>query len=291
MARLVYVTIIPHDPTLPRNVEAADDGHPVFRIIRTDYERIRAGLAAARPDVIVMASGDHFNQWFYSNIPTFAVGKGTKSSGPFPWERDVYGIGSYETAGDHDLGRHLLERGLEHHFDLAASDVYNIDHGFTVPLNFVRPEQDVPVVPLWTNVLIPPLPPGQRYYDLGVMLRSIIEEYPKDLRVAVIATGHMTNSVGGPAMLHMTEEPVTEWDLRTWDLFTNGRVKDLLSDCTWNKLYEQGNGTPGFMVHLVAWGVTGGKVPNWSDLTSSPVTFPNPFIEWNEQCLNEGARN
>ncbi|HWI30070.1 MAG TPA: hypothetical protein VNT50_01130 [Microbacterium sp.] len=290
MATLVYTTIVPHDPTLPAMVANADGGHPVFAQIRRDYDRIRAGLAEASPDVIVFASGDHFNQWFYGNIPAFAIGKGSVSSGPFGWEREVYGIGSYAAPGHHDLGRHLLEGALADHFDVAASDVYGIDHGFTVPLTFIRPEQDLPVVPVWTNLLVPPIPPGRRYYDLGRMLRRVVESYPDDLRVALVATGHMTNSVGGPGMISFTQQPVTEWDLRTWELFTNGRVDDLLPECTWDKLYAQGNGTPGFMAHLVAWGAVGGALPSWSELTSSPVSFPNPFVEWDELRIAEGSR-
>jgi len=168
MAKVVYTTIVPHDPTLPAAVANAQHGHPVFARIRELYTLVRENLAAARPDVIVVASGDHFNQWFYGNIPAFAVGKGARSAGPFRWEQEVYGIETYDARGHHDLGRHLLEGGLARHFDLAASDVYGIDHGFTVPLRFIRPEADVPIIPLWTNVMVPPLPPGQRYYDLGV---------------------------------------------------------------------------------------------------------------------------
>lgn len=292
MAKVVYITIVPHDPTLPSAVAGADaeGSHPVFTTIRSDYERIQSGLDAARPDVIVMASGDHFNQWFYDNIPVFAVGKSDQSAGPFPWEEEVYGLGRYTAPGHHDLGRHILEGTLNHHFDMAASDIYRIDHGFTVPLSFIRPEQDLPIVPVWTNVLIPPLPPGERYFELGRALREVIELYPEDLRVAIVATGHMTNAVGGPGMLDLIQGPLSPWDLRTWELFTNGRVADLLPDCTWDKLYAQGNGTPGFMVHLVAWGAAGGAVPSWAELTSSPTSFPNPFVEWDEQLLNSEVR-
>ncbi|MFF0501832.1 hypothetical protein ACFYU5_35975 [Nocardia aobensis] len=191
----------------------------------------------------------------------------------------------YETSGHHDLGRHLLEAGLRRKFDLAASDTYRIDHGFTVPLSFVRPEQDLPVIPVWTNILIPPLPPGERYFELGAALRESIEEFPGDLRVAMLATGHMTNSVGGPAMLSVVEEPVNAWDLRTWELFTTGRVVELLPDCTWDELYKHGNGTPGFMVHLVAWGAVHGAVPSWSHLVSAPIIPPAAFVSWDESSL------
>lgn len=289
MANVVYVGIAPHDPTLPRAVADADNGHPVFRRIRDGYERVRAELAQARPDVIVMASGDHFNQWFYNNVPAFAIGKGERTAGPFQWEREVYGAADYDAPGHHDFGRYLLENLLERKFDLAASDVYGIDHGFTVPLNALRPEADIPVVPLWTNVLVPPVPPGERYFELGAALRASIEAHPSELRVAVLATGHMTNAVGGPTMANFVNEPVTAWDLRTWELFTNGRVDELLPDCTWEKLYQQGNGTPGFLVHLVAWGVVGGAVPSWCDLTSSNASFVNIFVEWDEATIAQGG--
>ena len=108
MAELVFVGIAPHDPTLPHQVARADEGHPVFRRIREDYERMRAALDAARPDVIVMASGDHFNQWFYDSIPAFAIGKSGRSEGPFPWEREVYGLPPYAAPGHHDF-----EQGVE----------------------------------------------------------------------------------------------------------------------------------------------------------------------------------
>ncbi|MGP6177751.1 hypothetical protein ACTU6U_10670 [Microbacterium sp. A196] len=289
MAKVVYVGIVPHDPTLPRAVADAENGHSVFRRIRDGYERTRAALAQARPDIIVMASGDHFNQWFYNNVPAFAIGKADRTKGPFQWEREVYGAQDYDAPGQHDFGRYLLESLLERKFDLAASDEYGIDHGFTIPLNALRPEQDIPVIPLWTNVLVPPVPPGERYFELGGALREAIAAHPSDLRVAVLATGHMTNSVGGPAMAQFVTEPVTAWDLRTWELFTNGRVDELLPDCTWDKLYEQGNGTPGFLVHLVGWGVTGGAVPSWSDLTSSHASFVNIFVEWDEDTIAQGG--
>ena len=37
-----------------------------------------------------------------------------------------------------------------------------IDHAFTVPLTFVRPDMDLPIVPIWTNVMAPPVPTRSR---------------------------------------------------------------------------------------------------------------------------------
>ena len=96
--------------------------------------------------------------------------------------------------------------------DFAYSDEFVVDHAFSVPLNFMRPQGDLPIVPLFLNFLAPPVPPARRYLKLGKIVRRIIEEYPEDLRVAVICTGHMTNGVGGPYMMRHTQRPEGEWD-------------------------------------------------------------------------------
>src|SRR5205823_4279105 len=78
---------------------------------------------------------------------------------------------------------------------------------FTMPLSFIRPERDVPIVPLWTNVMAPPIPPAQRFYNVGLAIRGIVAELPAQLRVAVLASGHMANSVGAPGMLRIRTDP------------------------------------------------------------------------------------
>ena len=40
--------------------------------------------------------------------------------------------------------------------------------------------------------------------------------------VAVIASGHLSNSIGGPAMLRFTKEPASPWDRRVWQQITAG---------------------------------------------------------------------
>src|SRR4051812_33904558 len=98
MASVVQVLCTPHDPTLPgvaARGEAAPE--PLQRTI-AQFAELRARLAAARPDVLVVVSGDHFNQWFYDNMPTFLVGKAARAHGPFPHERELFGIAGYDTA-------------------------------------------------------------------------------------------------------------------------------------------------------------------------------------------------
>ena len=61
--------------------------------------------------MLVVVSGDHFNQWFYDNMPTFVIGKAARARGPFPHEEELFGVSPYDTALERDVARHLLRTG------------------------------------------------------------------------------------------------------------------------------------------------------------------------------------
>lgn len=290
MARLVEVMCVPHDPTIPATRNRRETLHEGEIRTLDAFALLRERLAAARPDVIVMVAGDHLNQWFMDNMPQFLIGKAQRATGPFPHERDAFGLEDYDVEIEGALARHLLNKGVEGHFDLSYSNEFTIDHGFVVPLSLLRPEQDTPVIPLFTNVMVPPIPPGRRFHELGLAVRELIETFDADTRVAVVTSGHMTNSIGSPTMLSFAQQPLTDWDKSTWHRLHHGDIDELVAESTFEHLYSFGNGTPGFLDYIFALGMVGERRPDWSELTYGPTQLPTGFLEWNEQTLNGGAR-
>ena len=63
-----------------------------------------------------------------------------------------------EAAGQEDLSAHILRNGLDMDFDLAFSNELRIDHSITCPIITLRPQADLPIVPIYTNIFAPPLP-------------------------------------------------------------------------------------------------------------------------------------
>jgi protocatechuate 4,5-dioxygenase beta chain len=286
MARLVDVMCVPHDPTIPAVLRAGTDVPEAAAATGEAFARLRAHLDEVRPDVILIVAGDHLNQWFMDAMPQFLIGKAPRARGPFQHERDLFGLDPYDTEIEGELARHLLNRGVDGHFDLAYSGEFTLDHGFTVPLSLLRPQQDIPVVPLFTNVMAPPLPPGRRFHELGTAVRELVENFDAGSRVAVVASGHMSNAIGGARMMDFRERPLSDWDQDTWRRLHTGDLDELVAECTYDNLFEQGHGTAGFLDYVFALGMVGGARPSWSRLAAGPTQPPAGFLHWDEGTLN-----
>jgi protocatechuate 4,5-dioxygenase beta chain len=194
----------------------------------------------------------------------------------------------YDAALEGDVARHLLRTGLQRGIDFSYSDDFILDHGFTVPLSFLRPEQDLPVVPIFTNVMAPPIPPGRRFYNLGAAVVEMIEAHPADLRIAIIASGHLANAVGGPAMAELVR-PDNPWDMRVWDQITGGDIETLVEESTYESLAAVGSGTPGFLDYVFALGAVGGYGPDFAEKVASTVAPPTGFLAWDTSRTPAGV--
>lgn len=291
MARLVSLIGVPHDPTLPIAARLRADGraHPGALAALDCFADLRAALADARPDVLVMAGSDHLNQWFFDNMAPFMVGKPSRLKGPFPSEAKAWGLEPCDLPVHGALARHILKQGFEEDVDFAFSDEFVADHSFTIPLNFLRPRHDPPVVPLFVNLLAPPVPPGRRYAAVGAAVRRCIESYEEDARVALIVTGHMANSVGGPAMLESVVDGGTDWDRATWALIEANDVAEIVRRSTWDQLYSAGNGTPGFLAYVFAYGAARRAAPSYRKLVANTAQPACAFLAWDEAALNGEA--
>lgn len=249
MAEIVGAFGVPHMPTAPGEVARLGMQSETARL----YDSVRKHVQAVDPDVFIVFDTDHFSVFFYDNLPTFAVGISDQTSGP--------GTDEWPGLPQHDvipvdaaLAHHLLQSGIQEGFDLASTQEFNVDHSITVPLFFLNPDMQAPMVPVWVNGIAPPLPLAKRCYALGGMVRQAVERWPEDIRVGVIASGALSGDIGGPrARDHSPSAvPDTEWVALVEQRITKGEINELLEEATADRLAKAGNVT--------------GEVLNWITL-------------------------
>ena len=260
MAEIVAAFGVPHTPMYPRLVER--DG-PDCHIARM-YRAVREHLEAVQPEIIFVFDSDHINTFFFDNWPTFAVGATAAFEAP---NDEGTGLPRRTVAGHEALGRQVYASGITDGFDLSLSSRFDVDHSVLVPLHFLTPAMQTPVVPLFINGLAPPLPAAKRCFALGQAVRAAIERWPTDARVAILASGSFSLDIGGPLAPPgvMTGVPDPEWVNRVARHLANATIEDLLEEATTEQLARAGN--------------IGGEVLNWIALLGALDRRKAAFVE------------
>jgi protocatechuate 4,5-dioxygenase, beta chain len=265
MAELVAVLATTHHPFYYRTSTLPEQERPPFA---ADWiakvEAYRETLALARPDVLVMVGSDHFHQVWLDNVPQFLVGKAPFYDGNYYNEEREFGLPRLTMRGHEELSAHILRGGLDAGFDLGFSNELRVDHSITCPIFTVRPQNDLPIVPVYTNIFAPPLPQPKRFVELGRALRELVESWPSDQRVAMIGTGHLSLELGGPRQFG-PHGPDPEFDAKAVEWIANGDIEGALSEVTLDSLWEPGNATHGFMDFMLMMGVAGENKADYAD--------------------------
>jgi 2,3-dihydroxyphenylpropionate 1,2-dioxygenase len=198
-------------------------------------------LDETTPDVILFFGADHVETFSVTCVPSFAIVAGNRAIAKFAGREHNLPI-------HREMAEDLLNRlVVEHSFDLAYSEDAELGHAFSIPFEYVIGGRDIPVVPFFTNVYVPPLPTPRRCEALGRAIAEIVKGRRE--RVAIIASGGMSHFPGTKKYLH------PEFDFDRWLLsqFEAGQPEALLN-MTGTQLDEVGN------TEMLNWAVLFGAV-------------------------------
>jgi aromatic ring-opening dioxygenase catalytic subunit (LigB family) len=215
-----------------------------------DHAQLDAGIAAmgrlgremldaTAPDALIVIGSDHLETFFLSAVPTFAVIAGERVKAAF--------------AGRHyDLPCHPMAEGLLEHlvgagFDLVYSQDAELGHAFAAPFEWVLEKRAIPVVPIFVNTYLPPLPTARRCAELGQAIAAFIAARPE--RVAIVASGGMSHYPG------TWKYPEPAYDFDHWAIahLERGDTSAILN-LTNRQLDEVGN------TELLTWAVMFGAI-------------------------------
>jgi protocatechuate 4,5-dioxygenase, beta chain len=257
MANVVAILASTHHPFFYKASTSPAESRPDFadEWVRK-VEAYRETLTRANPDLLVMVGSDHFHQLWLDNMPQFLVGKAPFYDANYYNEKREFGLPRMRLRGHEELSAHILRGGLDAGFDLAFSNELCLDHSITCPIITTRPQADLPVVPVYTNIFAPPLPQPKRFVELGQTLRRLVESWPGELRVAIIGTGHLSLELGGPRQFG-PHGPDPEFDRKAVEWIATGDLEKTLAEVTLESLHQPGNATHGFMDFMLMMGVAG----------------------------------
>ena len=149
--------------------------------------RLGRVLDETRPDVLVIFASDHMETFFLKTVPTFAVMASDRATAAFAgkvWNPPIH----------QQFAEALLEQLVRHDFDMAFSQDADLGHSFAAIFEWILEDRAIPVVPVFVNTYLPPLPSPRRCAALGRAIAGIVASRPE--RVAVLGSGGMSHYPG-----------------------------------------------------------------------------------------------
>src|SRR5712675_454232 len=144
-------------------------------------------LDEAKPDVALVIGNDHMETFFLTSVPTFAILAGERSRAEFARK-------NYDLPIHQGFAEDLLDKLVNAGFDMAYSQDAVLGHAFAAVYEWVLEDRRIPVVPIFVNAYLPPLPTPRRCQELGKAIAKVIAARPE--RVAIIASGGMSHFPG-----------------------------------------------------------------------------------------------
>ncbi|HUM14746.1 MAG TPA: hypothetical protein VL086_03570 [Candidatus Nitrosotalea sp.] len=270
MAEIVAAALTAHAPLITGKPEV---GKPEQRDrLYAGFREIGRRLQAARPDLLVMFVNDHLQNFAYNNLPAFCVGLAPTYQCPSPGGAKLMRLQPRTVRGNPEWAMALLEAGLEAGIDFAYSYEIESWDELSVPLSFLMPQGDVPIVTVYTNCAAPPLPSPNRCREVGAFVGEHIRGRAGAGRVGLVATGGLSHWVGTPE----TGRINPEWDHRVLDHIARGDIEPLTRLTRDEIERDGGNGGQ----EIRNWIALMGAVPGWK----GELLAYEPVAEWITGC-------
>ena len=233
---LVFAGVCSHAPGITGRADRAD---PVQREnLYKNFDRMRIAIEASEASALIVIGAEHFANFFMDNMPAFCVGMGEQYRGPIE-EEGWLGIKRNVVPGAPDLSRQLITEIMSE-VDVSYAEDWQFDHGIMVPLHFLTPRYDLPIIPVNINCQGPPLTPLHRAWAFGRALRRACDMVSD--KIAVIGTGGISHWPATPDSGKINEK----WDRQFLDHFIRNDREALLS-YTDEETYRDG-GQGGFEI-------------------------------------------
>ena len=184
---LVFAAACSHAPGITGRAHLADAA--LKDALHAQLRGLGESMRETKPDALIVIAAEHFANFFMDNMPAYAIGMADQYDGPIE-DPGWLGIERTRVPGNADLSRRLIAEAMND-VDVAFAEEWKFDHGIMVPLHFLTPRFDLPVIPVNINCQGPPLTPLKRAWAFGAALRRACDAVPE--RIALVGTGGISH--------------------------------------------------------------------------------------------------
>jgi hypothetical protein len=172
--------------------------------------RLHADIVAANLDVLIVIGDDQKEIFKDALRPAIAVYYGEtirNAAAPSTPVDDWYLRDQRRRLEDRDdrfypcnaaLGSHIIAGLMERDFDITAIKALVGEqfegHAYSFIHRRYMGEHAIPMVPVFLNTYYPPNQPSpRRCFELGLAIRDLVQNFPEDIRVGILASGGLSH--------------------------------------------------------------------------------------------------
>ncbi len=246
---LVYSGVLSHAPGITGRAHMCENTE-MRDAFYAKLDQQRQEIEDSGAEALIVIAAEHFANFFMNNMPAFCIGIGDSYEGPIEdpeWLR----IDKTTVPGAPDLGARITREVMQT-VDVAYAEEWKFDHGIMVPLNFLTPRYDLPVIPVNINCQGPPLTPLHRAWAFGEALRRACDAAPE--KVALVGTGGISHWPATPDSGKINEA----WDRNFLDRLMRQDKDALLSYADTDTYADAGQGGFEIRTYIAAAAAAGG---------------------------------
>lgn len=211
MSTVIGGAMLPHAPqffTLPDTEDKA-----VVAAVKTVAAEIGDKLRAQKPDLWIIFSNDHAEQFFHTACPPFTVHVGGEATGDFAGRKFHWKVPS-------EIGFEIVRQLYRQNFDPAFTSTAKIDYAIGIPLTHLGHTD--PVLPIYVNAYLPPQPTMERCYQFGQAVARTVTSL--GLKTVILSSGGMSHFPGTDRY----SSPELSWDQKVLEKLKAGNLKSLI---------------------------------------------------------------
>jgi 2,3-dihydroxyphenylpropionate 1,2-dioxygenase len=203
--------MLPHAPQFFTMPDTEDK--KTVEQVRAVAADIGKKLKALKPDLWIIFSNDHAEQFFLGSTPPFTIHVGGEASGEFAGRKFHWKIPS-------EISFEIVRQLYRQQFDPAFTSTARIDYAIGIPLTHLGVTD--PVLPIYVNAYLPPQPTMERCYAFGQAIARTVTSL--GLRTVILSSGGMSHFPGTDRY----SNPELAWDNKVLEKLAAGNLKSLI---------------------------------------------------------------